>query len=78
MHSSELKDNRLAETWSSSGEGSNLRRIDLCITNSRLESNKEEKEADGRPPRKVDVGLPEKRNSNSHGTGPVHLNHLDD
>ena len=28
--------------------------------------------------RKVDISLPGKRNSNSHGARPVHSNHLDD
>ena len=28
--------------------------------------------------RKIDVRLPEKRNPNSHGARPVHLNNLDD
>ena len=31
-----------------------------------------------RSSRKVDVRLPEKGNSNSHGARPVHLNHHDD
>ena len=29
-------------------------------------------------PRKVDIRLPEKRNSNSHGARPFYYNHLDD
>jgi len=28
--------------------------------------------------RKVDIGLPGKENSDSHGARPVYLNHLDD
>jgi hypothetical protein len=44
------KDNYLAEMWSGSEEGSYLRLRDFCITQSRLESNKEEEEKTKLPP----------------------------
>jgi hypothetical protein len=47
--------------------------------NSRLESNEEEEETPigPTPARKVDVRLPGKGNSTSHGARPVYQNHLD-